>query len=354
MRALRALFVASVVACAVSVVVIGSDGRMAGAQQLGAVTVDRDGWWDRATDPGRPPTSPGLPFPVPANALPVGASGGEADKVSAVGIVLDVDPTRFQRLILHLKEAGDPGANVGTNAAGIQACAITGSWSSVKDGAWANRPAAETSGCVAGSRSAEAVWSFDITPFAKRWLDGSLAPNGVLLTETVNPPVTFQVAWGDRTGTTMSFSLDVLPADEPDDGGTASEDTSTDTATTTGMSDDTATDEFFIEPAAETFEYSGEDAFTVPTPAPAPAPAAPTTPELVTPAASNKGVPAAVPPTKGKLPLATLLLIPIALGLALALSAALAPDGGGFTPTAGGRREGGVSRALRDRKDQED
>jgi hypothetical protein len=352
MRALRALFVASVVACAVSAVVIGPDARVAGAQQLGAVTVDRDGWWDRATDPARPPTSPGLPFPVPANALAVSASGGEPDKVAAVGMILDVDPDRFQRLILHLKETGDPGANVGTNAAGIQACAITGPWGSVKDGAWANRPAAESSGCVAGARSSEGVWSFDITPFAKRWLDGSLAPNGVLLAETVNPPVTFQVAWGDRTGTTMSFSLDVLPGDETDSGDTEFDDAST--TSDSGASDDTASDESFEEPAADTFEYSGADAFTVPTPTPAAAPVAPATPELVAPTASNTGVPAATRPTKGKLPLATLLLIPIALGLALALSATLAPDGGGFTPAAGGRREGGVSRALRDRKDQED
>lgn len=357
MRALRALFVASVLACAISAVPIGPE--VAGAQQLGAVTVDRDGWWDRATDPGRPPTSPGLPFPVPASALAVSASGGEADKVAAVGLLLDVEADRFQRLILHLKEAADPGANVGSNAAVIQACAITSSWVSVKDGDWANRPAAETTGCVAGTRSSEAVWSFDITPFAKRWLDGSLAPNGVLLAENVNPPSSFQVAWGDRTGTTMSFSLDLVPQEDEvsNDDSSSGSDTGT---TGDGSGDGTtfednepaANEEFFAEPEAETFVISGEDAFTVPTPV-AEAPTAPPVPELARPAATRQDVPQVLRPTKGKLSLGTLLLIPIAIGLAFALSASLAPEADALAAGAG-RREGGVSRALRNRQHQED
>jgi len=352
MRALRALFVAFVLGCAVSAVPIGPE--VAGAQQLGAVTVDRDGWWDRASDPGRPPTSPGLPFPVPANALAVSASGGEPDKVAAVGILLDVEPERFQRLILHLKEVGDPGANVGNSAAAINACRITSSWASVKDGDWANRPAADLSSCITGARSSEGVWSFDLSSFARSWLAGSLAANGVLLVENVNPPSTFQVAWGDRTGTTMSFSLDLLPAE--DDAGTTDDsafDDSTDDASGDASAfedpEPTADDELFAEPEAETFEYSGEDAFTVPTPA---APATETTPEVVRPASTDTGVPAALRPTKGRLPIATLLLIPIALGLAYALSASMFGDGDALVVA--GRREGGVSRALRNRKDQED
>ena len=346
MRALRALFVASVLGCAVSAVPIGPE--VAGAQQLGAVTVDRDGWWDRASDPGRPPTSPGLPFPVPANALAVSASGGEPDKVAAVGILLDVEPDRFQRLLLNMKEVADPGANVGNNAAAINACPITGSWTSVKDGDWASRPAADTSSCVAGSRSSEGVWSFDLSSFARSWLAGSLAANGVLLVENANPPSTFQVALGDRTCTTMSFSLDLVPEEDAD---TTDGSTFDDTSSDAGAFEDpepTADEEFFAEPEAETFEYSGEDAFTVPTPAPA----APATPEVVRPASTNTDVPTALRPTKGRLPIATLLLVPIALGLAYALSASL--FGSGDALVVAGRREGGVSRALRNRKDQED
>src|SRR5688500_9365607 len=258
MRALRAVFVASVLACAISAVPIGSE--VAGAQQLGAVTVDRDGWWDRASDPGRPPTSPGLPFPVPANALATSASGGEPDKVAAVGILLDVEPERFQRLLLNMKEAADPGTNVGTNAAAVNACAITSSWASVKDGDWASRPVADMSACVAGARSTDGVWSFDLSPFARGWLAGSLAATGVLLVENVNPPSTFQVAWGDRTGTTMSFSLDLVPSeDDATDDDSTFDDTSTESDTSSDdaavFEEPTADEEFFAEPEAETFEY---------------------------------------------------------------------------------------------------
>src|SRR5688500_17331404 len=80
--------------------------------QLGAVRADKDGWWNRAKGGTLPITSPALPFPVPANGLAIAASSGEPEKAAAVGIVLDADRDRFQRLLLNVGEVADNGANV--------------------------------------------------------------------------------------------------------------------------------------------------------------------------------------------------------------------------------------------------
>jgi hypothetical protein len=360
MRALRALLVASTLGWVLATVPIAP--RPSAAQQLGAVTVDRDGWWDRASDPGRPIGSPGLPFPVPANALAVSASGGEPDKVAAVGVLLDVEPELFQRLILNVTEASDPGSNVGSSQGAIQACAITGSWTSTKGGDWANRPAADLGDCVDGVRSSDAVWRFDLSTFARRWLDGSLAANGVLLIEKVDPPSTFQVAVGDRSTSTMTFLVDVTHTDDEatttdaGSGDSSSSAAGSGDATSTGddgsaasgsLDDASASD----QGASDTFVYSGGDAFTVPAPAPQ-AEAVPDVARPAQPASTSRGTDLARPITRGRLPLATVLLIPIAIALALAMSASLGESGDGVVVA--GKREGGVSRVMRQRKDQED
>jgi hypothetical protein len=318
----------------------------AGAQsagQLAAASADKDGWWDRSTDPGRPLTAPSLPFSVPANALAVSASNGEQDKVAAVGVALVADPVRFQRLLLNVAESAQSGSTVGAQVAAIQACAITAPWAPAKTGGWTNRPVAETAGCVVGARSATGVWSFDITAIAQRWLAGSLAQNGVLLQEKVDAPVTFQVALDDRTTPTMTFSLDLTP--EPDVTTTT---TTVESPPPSSSSTSDTTPPVVDTPPATTYSYSSADSFTVPVATPTPTTVAPT-PRVATPVArvvqpSGLGVNRA-------LPRAALLLVPLVLLLALGIMVALGPIG---SPTAGMRkREGGVSRALAQRSARE-
>jgi len=329
--------------------------------QLGAVRVDQDGWWNRANGGDVPITAPSLSFPVPANALAASASNGEPDKVAAVGVALEVDPAAFQRLVLNLAEATDQGANVGTtsNPAGgsvggsVAACRITAAWTGAKNGGWTARPAADTTSCVIGSRSSDGVWSFDITVFARAWLDGSAPADGVLLVEQVDPPTTFQAAWGDRTTSAITFSLDLTSSDDtfapvtsPDDSGgsVATGDTAGTAPTDAGS-------------ATSTYTYSPADSYTTPSPvaaAPVPTPKSTTT-KTSSPAAAVTATPAAAraPDVAGNLPIALLLLVPLALGLALVTANALGADGdpSGTTVT---RREGSVSRALARRQSLED
>jgi hypothetical protein len=331
--------------------------------QTGAVLVDRDGWWSRANGGDVPLTAPSLPFPVPDKAIAVAASNGEPEKMAAVGIVLDVDPAKFQRLVLNLAEVTDQGANVGVvaNPAGgtaggaVDACLVTGAWTTTKKGAWPNRPTIDATACVPGARSAEGVWSFDLTPFARRWLAGEVPPNGVGLIEHVDPPVSFQVAWGDRTTSSITFSLDLVaeddsaafaPIESPDDSSTAP------------PPDPGAGSDFGAvtsAPATATYEYRAADSFTTPVVKTAPrvtsAPVA-AAPGVAPPTA--RAQPISVQPTKGKLPVVLLLLlVPLGLLAALAASFALGPAG---DPGVDGlvRREGGVSRALALRRSLED
>lgn len=327
--------------------------------QTGAVLVDRDGWWSRANGGDVPLTAPSLPFGVPDKAIAVAASNGEPDKMAAVGIMLDVDPAKFQRLVLNLAEVTDPGANVGVvaNPAGgtaggaVDACLVTGAWATTKKGAWPTRPTIDVAACVPGARSAEGVWSFDVTPFARRWLAGEVPPNGVALIEHVDAPVSFQVAWGDRTTPSISFSLDLAadadsevfaPIESPEDSSTTPIDSS-------GSSDFGTVSP---APVTSTYEYSASDSFTTPIARATPRAAA--TPAVAPPVAAPVQAQAiAVRPTKGELPPVLLLLVPLALLVALAASYALGPAG---DPAVDGlvRREGGVSRALTRRRSLED
>jgi hypothetical protein len=343
MRAPRAPLVALAIGL-LGVPLLAWSPAVPAAAQLGAVSADKDGWWDRASDQARPLTSPGLPFAVPANALAISASNGEPDKVAAVGIALGVDPIRFQRLLLNITESATAGSTVGGQAAAIDACAITATWSAAKGGAWATLPPAETTNCAAGQRSTTGVWSFDVTAIAKRWLSGSLAPNGVLLREKVDSPVTFQVALDDHTTPTMSFSLDLTPVD----------DTTTTTTTVSSPSSDSGTTSSDTPPAvvdtppSTSYAYSSADSFTVPAATPTTAPAAPRSGIAAPASRTSRPIGLGV---NHSIPLAALILVPLALLGALGVMLSLGPLG---SPTAGNRkREGGVSRALARRSSEE-
>src|SRR5204862_547411 len=85
-------------------------------------SVRQDGWWTRLQGPqegepeGNPirPLVPAIPKPpnVPADAIAVGATGGQVDKVAAVGIdVALADGAMLDGLVLRLKETDANGAN---------------------------------------------------------------------------------------------------------------------------------------------------------------------------------------------------------------------------------------------------
>ncbi|MEA3077700.1 MAG: hypothetical protein QOF60_2608 [Actinomycetota bacterium] len=322
--------------------------------QLGAVRADKDGWWDRSKGGGLPLTSPALPFPVSATGLAISASNGEPEKAAAVGIALDIDPARFQRLLLNLAEVADNGDNVGVQVAAIRACPIKTGWVGSKGAAWPppSLPAAsEVASCVAGARSTDGVWSFDLTALAREWLAGTRAPNGVLLVEDVSAPVSFQVVVGDRTTSGLRFSVDVLAEDDLAGGGGSSSDTgSSGTGDTSGAGSASSSD---TVPAVTTYEYTAADSFTVPVaqpgsnataagPRPTLAPAPRTTAGGTGTLASQRS-----PSLTGGLPLALVLLLPLGLALAFLLARALGPAGEPAATTIG--REGPVSRALASR-----
>jgi hypothetical protein len=328
--------------------------------QLGAVLADRDGWWARAKGGDLPLTSPSLAFVVPDKAIAVAASNGEPEKSAAVGVVLDVDPARFERLILNLREVADQGANFGvvSNPAGgtaggaVDACLITANWATTKNGTWPTRPAYDVASCAPGARSSDGVWSFDLSTFARRWLAGEVPQNGVALIEHVDAPVTFQVAWGDRTTSDITFSLDLTTEDEPV---FAPIDTPDDSAPAASDSGDTSTfDTVPSQPSTSSYEFNASDSYTTPVPKAAAPAVKTTTPARTTPATRTAQPIAARPPkvTAG-IPLAVLLLLPLGLLVAFAASYALGPAGdpAGTLLT---RREGGVSRALARRRPLED
>ncbi len=315
------------------------------AAQTPSVAADRDGWWNRAKGGNLPLTSPTVPFPVPPNGLAVAASNGEPEKAAAVGIRLEVDPAAFRRLILNLKESTSNGSSVGVQVAAIKACAIEADWTPAKDGTWPPPTAATDSGCTNGARSAEGVWSFDLSAIALRWLEGGLAQNGVVLVENANPPASFQVVWGDRTTPELSFGLDVVVEEGRSDA-SAPEAAGSDPAMNEGPVGGGGSG---FGSTTATFGFSGGDAFATAVPqdpAPAPAPAAPVVPAP----GQGRGVPVRPISVGENLPPAAALLGPLALFLAGLAAYSLGPAGNPSALTV--RREGGVSRALARRRNQ--
>lgn len=311
------------------------------AAQPASVAADQDGWWNRAKGGNLPLTSPSVPFPVPPNGLAVAASNGEPEKAAAVGIRLAVDSRAFRRLILNLKESTSNGATVGTQVAAIKACAIEAAWTPAKDGSWPPPRAVTDTGCSNGTRSAEGVWSFDLSAIALRWLEGGLAQNGVLLVENANPPASFQVTWGDRTTPDLSFGLDVV-VEEEESAAPSSEEIAPEA---TANEEPVASGGPGFGSTTASFEFSGGDAFATAVPQqPATAPS----PPVAAPAPRPAPLPLQPISVGENLPTATVLLGPLALFLAGLAAYSLGPAGNPSALTV--RREGGVSRALARRR----
>lgn len=313
----------------------------AGAQETPTATVDRDGWWNYANGgvQEEAPEAPGLPVPVPIpptppprNTVPEGAIAAgfavdRADKVAAVGIVLDAEPgATIETFVLTLKEVDSRTANVNADAAEIVACPITSFWAGgVPNADWGTRPEADCDLAKAvGERADDGTWTFDLAAIGALWLDpfGTVAADGVLLTADpeVDAPTTFQVSWVDVAsgGVGLSFSAT---------GGSPEE------------------DPFALgggEPASGGFDTGGATIDTGPAFTP-PATSPPTT--TARRSTREEAAPAAFTPNGdilGNLPWGYVLLALVAVGLGVVTTYTLGPAGQPRPHL----REGGVSRAL--------
>ncbi len=328
------------------------------------VVPSQDGWWNRAAGPQeaepanplRPVIGGMVPAPstVPADGLAVGAVLGDADKVAAVGFLLEAPiDALVDRLTLTLKESSAQGAN--TNAAGatVVACPIVDFWAGVKNGDFVNRPRCDESMSTPGVRAANGAWSFDLTSFATAWLDpaSGLAQNGVLLREDVAAPVSFQVSYGDLSTGTIAFDFATTG------GGfsASSEFTFEETAPDATVEDVAPTEEFATTDTGSSTFDSGSSSFgssgstsgatTARPTASRPVPAVATVP--VAQAVPASGTSRVLTPVGllDALPLAALLfLVLLVAGGAVFLGLVLGPLA---TPTPSAVRSGGgVSRAL--------
>ena len=132
--------------------------------------------WATATA-GTPLASDG----VPAGALPIGVRLGATDKAS----YLTVSGTATS-LILREDAAGGRAPETAV----VQACLITEpGWAGGEAMSFDDAPAHDPERCVAGVRSADGAWSFDLSAYDDRGGDAGFA-----LIPGPDAPVDFQVA----------------------------------------------------------------------------------------------------------------------------------------------------------------
>jgi hypothetical protein len=343
----------------------GGTGDPAGA---GTARATQDGWWNRLQGPqegepeGNPlrPALPPLPAPptVPGDATAVAVADGQPVLVAAVGIEVTLPAGGLvESLKLVLTEA--PSGNVNSAGAKVLACPAIIPWGPAKNAAWRDRPQADCSLFrVEGVRAEDGTWTFDLTGLASQWVDpfAPLAQNGVVLgLDATTSPAPVQVAWSDfDTGkVVVEMVASVVPGAAPGS-------------------------ETFPSP---TFAESGAPFTEVPYAAPEPVPTVDATTAFSDPLAFPTGQPTltayepVVPearaategttelvtapqtpaPTSGTLqaqpvvgfwediPAPTVLLLPVAFGLALLVGLILGPGG---RPLPSWPRAGGLSRAL--------
>lgn len=323
--------------------VVGAGVLAVGAAPAGAAeqaSIDRDGWWYRArtaeTPLGAPPvTLPAPPSTVPEGAIAVGAIGGEADKVAAVGIVLAAPAgSTVERFVLRLREISTGAATLGASGAAIVACPITSFWAGGPAGPWETRPEADCGAAsAAGRRGDDGTWTFDLAPVARAWLDpfAAVPADGVLLMPAPGSTATFQVSFADLAS--GGYALDVALAPPPEPGAPA------EPAGEPGFEPVGERGDVGFEPGSATLDL-GQPALppgpTPPgeTPEPAGGGRRPTAAPAV-PVAATRSVFSGIP-------WAAVLLVPLAAGLALLAMVALGELGEPVAHV----RERGVSRAL--------
>jgi len=171
-----------------------------GPAPLEGATVDDAGWWNRVRPQIELPTGqpPAPPVPgVPAGALVVGATAGEADAIAAVAVEPEhAEGATIETFELLLREVDDEGANLGTTFAAVVACPITGFWIGGENGVWETRPEYDCSLAEApGVRAEDGSWTFDLRAIGQLWSDETVPNEGVALVEKVEPPTGFRIAY---------------------------------------------------------------------------------------------------------------------------------------------------------------
>ena len=336
----------------------------------------QDGWWNRFQGPvegepeGNPirPLAPAVPKPpnVPADAIAVGVTAGQVDKIAAVGIdVLLADGATLAGLTLRLKESASNGANLGADKVKVTACPATTPWGPGQNAAWRDRPTADCGLAAAeGARAADGMWTFDLGAIGRLWADpvAPMPAYGVVLSiDPASAPSAAQVSWVNFDSGGVAVELTATPAGPAPAGDPAP--VVSDPAAAAAAPAPLPT-----SPFAETATGLTVPGFAAVTPDPLAFGAAQPAFADVTPPAADPFQSGAVPeppaettlaaPAAGpgpvlqtrpavgfweRLPGSTALLVPVAVGLAILVGVVLGPGG---RPAPVLRREGGLSRAL--------
>lgn len=189
--------------------------------------VVKAGWWWVANEP--PPetgvlAAPQPPAPnVPKGAIPVGAIGGDPEKVSAIEVRLKAATGSGVRSFeMVLRESDEPGANANPEAARILACPVTELfWADGSAAAWKDQPSYDCESAAArGKRTKKGLWRFDLTEVATRWLaEGSTDSRSVVLVEDVEAPESFQVTFDGAKDEGVGLALRATPPPPSSSGG---------------------------------------------------------------------------------------------------------------------------------------
>ena len=312
-------------------------------------TIDKTGWWNRASSdtptPAGPVTVPPPPG-VPEGSLVVGRVGSEATAMAAVGIQPDEGPgATVESFTLTLREDTEAPANQGTEEAAILACPITSFWAGGENGTWETQPEHDCEAAsAAGVRADDGTWTFDLAAIGALWFDtfGTIQADGVALVVDQASEGSFQVVW--QGGDAIDVELRARPGAAGDDPfASPSFDPPSDVGSSSGAGGGAPS--IFSPPRVAT------------PPVAAPPPAVDSSPVDTSPVTADDagddevaGPPVASGPPRvsragtliGNLPPAGLGLVPVALATLFAMSYWLGPAGQPSTID----RRGGVSRAL--------
>lgn len=316
-----------------------------GKSQGGEVT--KVGWWWFAN---QPPAETGLvaypqqsPPNIPAGHIPVAATAGEPDKVAALELRLSAKPgSLVESATVVLQESASPGASANAESAKILACPVTEAfWADGSAARWDGRPAYDCDAAqAAGVRDKDGLWTFDLTMLATSWLaEGATGSPSFVLVEGAEAPDSFQVTFAGLADKGIGFVASYLPPAKA--------------MATTGGGGAAPAGPVAGSSSSGLVAGGGTSGGSLPSGSLAPAgdlPAGaaatdPGTAETTDPVAAGTvpvAAPAAIRPWYSGLPKGSLVLLPLALGLAYLAMLALGPDA---QPSVGSSQHG-VSRAL--------
>lgn len=318
------------------------------AQKSTGGEVTKTGWWWVANQPPKEAETGLAAYPqptppnIPSGSLPVAATAGEPDKVSAVELRLDAKPGALaQTAELVLQESASPGASANAETAKIIACPVTeGFWADGSAARWEAKPEYDCDlAQSSGVRDAKGRWTFDLTSLASLWLGETPTSSSFVLVEAVDAPESFQVTFDGLAANGIGFDATYIPAPKMPSGGPGGLSGATGSAGSSGSS-----------LGGTSSGGSSLSSGSVASGSLAPADAAPVdsdagtvaTTDPVTAETTPVAAPAVMQPWYAGVPKGGLLLVPFALALAYLAMLALGPDA---QPAASSSRHG-VSRAL--------